>query len=179
VVKNQERQSALLECADDKMRHQVMQILDEFKQELDDHREAINDNTNETQSISQYVNLLNAKIDRIAERLDELTLLVKGKPAEREFKLTPLNNREKEVFMVLYTLTQTRPYTTYREIARKIALSEALVGSYITNLIEKGIPVLKKYADGTVYLRLEEDFRKAQATKNIVGVNSTLASWTN
>ena len=72
---------------------------------------------------------------------------------------------------------ETKTYTTYREIARKIALSESLVGSYVTNLIEKGIPVVKKYGDGRVYLRLEDDFRREQAKNNIAGVNTRLTRW--
>lgn len=155
----------------------VLAVLDLVREELDDHREAINEGANETQATFQFVQLLNDKIERLAERVDELTLLVKGKRERPEFNITPLNGREKELFLVLYTITEAKTYATYREIARKLAWSESLVGSYVTNLIEKGVPVLKKYADGTVYLRLEEDFRREQARNNIVGVDSRLTRW--
>jgi DNA-binding CsgD family transcriptional regulator len=96
---------------------------------------------------------------------------------EKKFEIQPLTKREKEVFYALYVLTEEKRYTTYKAVARRACYSENLVASYITNLIEKGIPIVKKYANRTAYLSLNPDFREIQAKENIVGVNTLLTHW--
>jgi len=154
----------------------VTAILDQVREELDDHRVSINENTNELQSNHSYLALIERKMDKLAERLDEITLLVKGKHQTSNFTITPLNQKEKDVFFGLYSLTEGRE-TTYKEIARKLCQTDTLVGSYITNMIEKGIPVLKTYRKGIIYLQLDDEFRKIQAKQNIVGLNTRLTYW--
>lgn len=152
-------------------------ILEAFREELDDHREAINETTNEVQTTNTYLDAVNDKLDKMASRLDELTLLVKGKKEERKISFSPLTKREKEVFQTLFTLCEFAPYATYREIARKLCITETLAAQYVTNIVEKGIPVLKKYHEGKVYLKLDSTFRDLQAKENVVGLNSLLSNW--
>jgi len=156
---------------------QFKPVLELFREELDNHREAINENTVEMQSSYDVVNELNRKIDKLAERLDELTLLVKGKKESKSLSIIPLTLREKEVFLALYTLCESQPNATYRQIARKLAMTEQLVASYISSMFEKGVPVLKRYFGGMVYLKLDDEFRQSQAKNNVVGVNTLLKYW--
>ena len=109
--------------------------------------------------------------------LDELHLAVNGGKAKKEFKITPLTNKEKEVFMALYSLGEVQPFVSYRQIAKKVRSSENLVASYITNLIEKGVPIIKKYDGGIAYIKLDDLFRQVQAKENLVGVNTVLSYW--
>lgn len=152
-------------------------VLEAFREELDDHREAINENTNEIQAGHEYFEALNNKLDKLSARLDELTLLVKGKKENRQFQFSPLTKREKDVFQTLFFLCELAPYSTYKEVARRLGLSEALVAQYVTNMIEKGIPVLKKYHENKVFLKIEPSFRDLQLKENIVGLNSLLSNW--
>lgn len=156
---------------------QVKKVLEAFREELDDHRSAINENTNEIQAGHEYFEALNNKLDKLSSRLDELTIIVKGKKEVSKFKFAPLTKREKEVFQTLFFLCELAPYATYREIARKLCTSESLTAQYITNMVEKGIPVMKKYHEGKVYLRIDPVFRDLQLKENIVGLNSLLSNW--
>ncbi len=156
---------------------QLCVVLSQFREELDDHREAINENTTELQSNYDLINELYKKVDKLSEKLDELTLLVKGSKEQKKFVFSPLTEKEKSVFFALYNSTQSGNSVSYRQIARITGLPEQLVASYISTIIEKGVPLLKQYSGGNVYLRIEEDFRQEQTKKNIVGINTTLNCW--
>ena len=70
------------------------------KTELDDHLDAINQNTAEAQANQGWLSELDAKINKLSERLDEIELLINPDRARKmDVKLTP---REQEVFMALY-----------------------------------------------------------------------------
>jgi len=170
-------QEALLSSDQVVFKTKVKMILEAFREEVDDHREAINENTNELQTTNEYLGAVNEKLDKMAARLDELTLLVKGKKEETKLSFSPLTKREKEVFQTLFTLCEFAPYATYKEIARKLCITEPLAAQYVTNMVEKGIPVLKKYHEGKVYLKLDPVFRDLQAKENVIGLNSLLSNW--
>lgn len=157
-------------------RFEVTSVIDQFREELDDYREAINENTNEIQANYEFISELNKKIDRLTERLDELTLLFKGKKEGTKFNVIPLSKKEKEIFQAIYELGEQN-HVTYRQISRKLALPEQLIASYVTNIIEKGVLVLKKYVSGIVYLQLDHEFRQFQAKENIVRINTSLNYW--
>ena len=149
--------------------------VEQIKEELEDHLTAINENTNEIQSNYEYLNELDQKIDKINSRLDQIQLFLQEKSSfeiEKEpiFDIQELSNKEKEVFLVLYTLDDQSKGTTYTEIARKLMLTETLVGNYILNMIGKGIPIIKTYIEGKAHLKLDSDFKRAQAKSNIVRI---------
>jgi len=152
-------------------------VLESMREELDDHRLAINETTQETVAQNELVNELNAKLDKLWERVDELTLLIKGEKPEVEFKVEPLTEREKEVFKAFYDVTETQPCASYEQVARKCLQSKEIVQNYVTTMIEKGVPILKKYDGTKVFVYLEPKFRAAQAKKNIVGLTIPLSCW--
>ena len=57
---------------------------------------------------------------------------------------------------------------TYEEIAKKLGLTKELVASYVTNLVIKGVPVIKKYSDSIIYVILDSKFKASQAKRNII-----------
>ena len=147
-------------------------IIKELKEELEDHLTAINENTTEIQSNYEFLNELDQKIDKLSSRLDQIQLFLQENSNfqfdhEPIFEIQDLNNKEKEVFLVLYTLDDQSHGVTYTEIARKLMLSETLVGNYILNMIGKGIPIIKCYINGKAHLKLDSDFKRAQAKSNI------------
>ncbi len=163
------------------VRVKLTRSFEQVKEQFEDHLVAINENTNEIQSNFEYICELDRKIDKLSEKIDELNMLLRQQrgedTGEKKFELQPLTKKEKEVFYALYILTEGRRFATYKEIARRACYSENLVASYITSLIEKGIPIVKKYADRTAYLSLNPEFRQLQAKENIVGVNTLLTHW--
>lgn len=172
-----QKQDVLIDDKQVSLKAEVKSFVKDMKDELDEHRDAINNNTNEIQSNYEYLCAINEKIEKLSERLDTLSMLLNGSKDKKEFKVSPLTKKEKEVFMALYTLGDSRSFVTYKEMARKLCMTESLVSNYITNIVEKGIPVLKKYAGGIVYLKLDSKFREKQAKENIVGINTLLSYW--
>jgi hypothetical protein len=154
---------------------------EQVKEQFEDHLEAINENTNEIHSNFEYLCEMDRKIEKLAEKVDELNHLIREQRGEKvekkKFDLRPLTKKEKEIFYALYVLTEGRRFTTYKEISRRSCFSEELVSSYMASLIEKGIPVLKRYAKKKAYVALDPCFREIQARENIVGVNTLLTHW--
>ncbi len=177
MVEIRDKQELLLSSEGVVFRQQVEQVLECYREELDDHRLAINENTNEIAATNEFLNELNLKLDKMAERLDELTLLVKGARQEKKFDVRPLSGKEKEVFQALYLLTESQPFVSYDQLARKTCLTKELVMSYVTSMIQKGVPLLKRYEGNSVFMRVEPNFREKQAKENILGINSLLTSW--
>lgn len=158
-------------------RRQASTVLECMREELDDHRLAINENTAELEAQNEVLGNLHRKLDKLAERVDELTLLVKGESEQPRFVVQPLSAREKETFHALYELTATQPFASYEQIARKALLSRELVACYVTGLLQKGVPLVKKYDGNRVYLRIDPRFRDLQAKNNVVGLDAPLTCW--
>jgi hypothetical protein len=153
--------------------------LQSVKGQFEEHLDAINENTNEIQSNFEYLCMLDKKIDKLTEKMEEFTMLLKKEQGivDKEFKFLPLTKKEKDVFFALYVLCQEKEFVCYKDLSRHLCESEGLVSSYITNLVEKGIPIHKKYAGKVALLSLDQEFRQQQAKKNIVGLNTKLTHW--
>ena len=150
---------------------------DAVKEELDGHLDSINENTNEIQANYEYMCELDSKIDKLSERIDEITMVLRRiagnalLPKEPEYQIKPLTRAEKEVFTELYTLEQEERAITYQIVARRLALTIDMVQNHVSNLIEKGVPICKKYSESEVYIYLDEQFKAIQTRKNLVGVH--------
>ena len=141
--------------------------------EFEDHLDAVNENTNEIQTNFEYLCKLDNKIIKLNERIDEIHLILSkltGKKTYKKSKLEnidPLTTKEKSVFMNLYT--EQAPIT-YSELAKKLKMPIPLVREYITNLIEKGIPIQKIYKHTRPYIFLDPKFKNLQAKRNILKI---------
>ena len=142
-----------------------------IREEFDDHRESINDNTNEIEANYELLCKLDAKVDRIEEQLEQLQLSLSqflGNPSQPLSQASiELDEREKDVFLVLYTAADEK-LLTYRDIATVMKESEFLVRGYITNMIEKGVPITKRYVNDVAYVSFGRHFKDRQAKENIV-----------
>ena len=167
----------LLSSDADVFRQQLSVVLSCMREELDDHRLAINENTDELVATNEFMNEVSRRLDKLAERLDEITLLIKGKKDEKKFEIQPLTDKEKEIFHALYVLTESQPYASYEQISRKTLLTKNIVMDHVTRMLQKGVPVLKKLDGTTVFLKLDPEFKQLQAKQNIVGLNSRLTAW--
>lgn len=177
MVDIRDKQEVLLSSDASVFRQQISTVLECMREELDDHRLAVNENTDELSATNEFMNELNRKIDKIAERVDELFLSVKGVKAEKKFELMPLSEKEKVVFQALYVLTESQPFASYDQVARRTSLSKSIVMDHITSMMQKGVPVIKKLDGTTIFLKLDADFRQLQAKENLVGLNALLTAW--
>jgi hypothetical protein len=163
---------------------QVSEVVSSFREELDEYKEVINENTAEIQTNFSYLSQIDHKIQRLTERLDELSLIVsqlnpavQAKGDEEPVRVTPLTSREKEVFFALYTMGHTQPYASYSQLAKRLLMSESQVASFVACLVSKGVPIKKKYHLNQAFIALEDGFRELQARENVVGLNAKLNAW--
>ncbi len=145
-----------------------------IREEFDDHRESINDSTNEIEANYELLCKLDAKVDRLQEQVEKFHLSLSrflGDSSQHLSALSissiELDEREKEVFLVLYTASNQKPLS-YREIAAATRESEFLVRGYVTNIVEKGVPIVKRYINDVAYISLDHAFKDRQAKENIV-----------
>src|SRR3989338_517590 len=76
-------------------------LLAQLREELDEHRTAINENTDEIQSNYAYIQELGNKIDQLAQRFEHMEALLQN---QSKHSITqPLTYEEKQVFLALYT----------------------------------------------------------------------------
>lgn len=177
VVEIRDKQELLLSSDADVFRQELSVVLSCMREELDDHRLAVNENTDELAATNGFLNELSRKLDKLVERVDELTLHVRGRKEEKKFQIEPLTNKEKEVFQALYVLTESQPYASYEHVARKTMLAKGVVMDLVTCMIQKGVPIVKKLDGTTVFLKLDQEFRQLQAKNNVIGLNSLLSAW--
>jgi Fic family protein len=145
-----------------------------IREEFDDHLESINENTGEIQTNYEYLCRLDAKIEKLNDKVDQLQhwmSRITGLPVEEDevgkIQLTP---EEKQIFLVVYTTSRERP-VTYADIGKALHMSEFLVRSYVTSLVEKGIPVCKQYIRNTAYLSLDSRFKELQTKHNVLSIS--------
>ena len=145
----------------------------EIKQEFEEHLQAINENTNEISANYEYICELERKLDKLSERVDQIQMYFESYSGnyiarKNNFDVKKLNRREQEVFLVIYTLEEEKGSLTYGDIAKKLGISEQLAGNYVTSIIEKGVPIIKRYINSKPFLRLDPEFKTLQAKENIL-----------
>jgi hypothetical protein len=155
-----------------------------IRDQLEEHRQTINENTCEIESNHAYLGQLGEKLDVLGRQLAAVTEsltkagLLKAEAIAEDAGIEPLTPKEKEVFQALYVLSESQTCVTYKDIGRKLGMPEKLAADYVSSLIEKRIPVSKNYmGSGVVLLHLDEGFRQRQARENIVGINPVLTYW--
>ena len=145
----------------------------QIRHEIEEHLQAINENTNEIAANYEYTCEFESKLDKLSERIDNIQMYLESCQgnfiAKRSnFDVKRLNRREQEVFLVIYTLEEEKGSVTYEDISRKLGMSEQLASNYITSLIEKGVPIIKRYTNSRPHLRLDPEFKTLQAKENIL-----------
>ena len=144
-----------------------------IKHEFEEHLQAINENTNEISANYEYICELESKIDRLSARVDSIQMYIESGSSNftakrSEFDVKRLNRREQEVFLVIYTLEEEFGSVTYSDIAKRLDISEQLAGSYVTSMIEKGVPIIKRYINSKPHMKLDPEFKTLQAKENIL-----------
>ncbi len=159
----------LVSCASDfdVLKTELRGALKGIREEFDEHLDAINQTAEEVQANCESLCRLEEKVERLGSRVEQLCLMLDGSLREEQPEIA-LSAKEKEVFLVLYTADQS---VTYAEIAAGIRESEFLVRTYITSLIQKGVPVRKFYRNNVVQLELSPRFRELQTRNNLLNIS--------
>ncbi len=152
------------------IRLHLKSAFDKIKLQFEEHLEAINENTNEIQAnyhmlkeLEEKMGELHAKIESIQLHLSRLSPSFEYKN-DVPFDIQPLSINEKRLLQVLLA---TSRFLSYGELAKTMNLSVSLIRSYVTNLIGKGVPVIKKYLGGKPFVTVDEKFRELQEREDI------------
>ncbi|MEK6869570.1 MAG: hypothetical protein AABX74_05030 [Nanoarchaeota archaeon] len=152
------------------------EALESVKQELDEHLEALNENTSEIQSSYSCINELNDKLEKLAERIEAIEIFMQQhsnfNAIEKSFSIQPLTKTEQYVFLVIYALEDEKGLVSCADIRKKTGLAMDIVNEYIARLVEKGIPLMKKYVNNIAYIRLNPEFKAIQAKENILCIDT-------
>jgi len=156
----------------------IKKALVRTKEGLDQHLDTINQNTNEIQSNYEYLTRLEAKLEAVNEKLETLMLRLNeidtGDKAEGKIDL---GYDEKKIFLAIYKYSTTERFVSYADVAKRLNMPLSLVRFYITNLIEKGVPIVKKYQHREILVSLDPVFREAQAKENLVNINESITKY--
>ena len=163
VIKNKKEEKTDLTT----LKQGIKKSFDAVKFELNEHLDSINQNSSEIHSIYNFLSELDAKIDKMNERLDSIQL---STTTETTFEID-LTHREQEVFLVLYSEDRI----TAKEISRRLGFSDEMVNRYVYNLISKGVPILREYQKDIVYLCLDLKFKDIQARKNVLKIDESVS----
>lgn len=145
-----------------------------IRHEFEEHLQAINENTNEIAANYECICEIENRLDKLGARVDQIQMYLESQQSgisvtrKKEFDVKRLNRREQEVFLVIYTLEEEKGSVSYSDIAEKIGISEQLAGNYVTSIIEKGVPIIKRYVNSRPFIRLDPEFKTLQAKENIL-----------
>ena len=158
------------------MDSELKEALKYIKNELDGHLDAINENTGEIQTSYECVNEVNDKLEKLTERIESIEIFLQQHSnftaIEKTFDIKPLTKTEQHVFLVIYALEDEKGLVSYADIIKKTGLPGYVVSEYIARLIEKGIPLMKKYLNNIPYIKLNPEFKRMQAKENILCIDT-------
>lgn len=135
-----------------------------IKRILEEHLSAINENTAEIQGFFDYLQEVEQKVERLTHRLDQLQL---SQHVEK-LVITPLNQQEKKLFLILYT--EEMPLS-YHELAERVQMPVAVIQDCISALVSKGIPFQRSYFNNRLFLKLDSSFKDRQAKENLINLS--------
>ena len=136
------------------------------RQALEEHLTAINENTSEIQSLFDFLQELDVKIEKVSQRLDQLQLS-QGVPLPKP-TVEPLNQTEKKVFLVLYT--EETPLS-FHELAAKANLPNSIIPECVSSLASKGIPFSRTFCNEQLFIKIDSVFKELQAKENIINLS--------
>ncbi|GEM_PF-4162849 len=151
----------------------VKQVLDTMRDELDDHRQTINENTTEIETVFEFLSALEAKFDNVQQLVERLALSLQ----EPQQLIGALNRREKAVCQSLFLLGKTKPWVSCEELAKHCQISREVLAATLAGLVTKHVPVMKKYDHTRAYAQLAPSFREQQAKHNVIKADCQLIQW--
>lgn len=157
-----------------KLRKELKLVFSKIKEELDDHLESINQNTLEVQSNFEYISRLSNKVDKLTQKIENIELMLKEniKTQKKEELHTLLITREEEeILALLLDSTSKNTLLDYTQIADKLQISSLYAASLVGSLMEKGVPIEKKYSNGVALLELNNEFFEKKLKYNILTMN--------
>lgn len=150
-----------------KVKHDIGSEVQQLKEECEDHLQAINENTEELAHVQNSLELTDQKIEKLNSRIDNIHMMFNQLLWQTKIRID-LDMQEQMLFQLLCSYND---FLTGGFVAEKIQLPTAVMRETITALIDKGVPVMMKESEGTIFVKLEPEFRKLQRTNKIIKIN--------
>ncbi|MBW2971762.1 hypothetical protein KY359_01875 [Candidatus Woesearchaeota archaeon] len=146
--------------------------VERIRQDLEEHFEAINANTNEQEIQNSFICEIDNRLNKVEEKVDELHFLLKQLVLRAKLSVE-LSKDEQRVFLILYTHEK---FMKPDEIGLKAFLEKELVEEALTSMMDKGLPFEREILDGAVYFRMNKDFKLRQAKESIIKIDADVTS---
>ncbi len=146
--------------------------LSSFKDELEDHFNTLNDNTTEIDIQNNFICEIDNRITKMEEKVDSLHFLLKQLVTKSSLSVD-LSKDEQRVFLILYTHEK---FMRSNAVAEKALLSEGVTEEVLSAVMDKGVPLEREIIDGTVYFRMNSEFKLKQAKENMIKIDSDVTS---
>lgn len=137
---------------------EVIGALKEVREELDEHLDALNQNTSEIATVQEYVSEIDLKIEKLTERIDALqALMLAQTPASKN--ALKLNSKEQDVLQVLQASGEPMIST---EIGKLCGLTPDMAAQTLYCLKQKGVHILAQNMNDQTYYALDLRFKIPQ-----------------
>ncbi len=143
-----------------------------IREEIDEHLQAINDNTSEQEIHNTYICEIDNRLTKIEEKVDQLHFLLRQLVSRAKLSVE-LSKDEQRIFLILYTHGK---FMKTNEISARTWLDLDIVEESLASMLDKGIPVEREILDGNVYFRLNKEFRLRQAKESIIKIDTDVTS---
>ncbi len=151
------------------MNKNIRHAFSKIKEEMEDHLQAINENSSETQSVYDYIAEVEEKIDKLNERIDTLHLMFRSLRPDYE-----LSKKEKKVYLIINSIGE-KSALSYADVSRKLNMNELEVRSCVASMIEKGIPILVSEIEGKTFFNIDKKFKDIQERENILNIEEDIS----
>ncbi|MFC1723585.1 hypothetical protein ACFL0V_05585 [Nanoarchaeota archaeon] len=142
----------------------------ELREELDEHLDAINRNTEEISIQNSAVCEIDHRLIKLEEKMDKLCFMFKQLLSNSLISVN-LTKEEQRTFLMLYT---TEGFQSADEINKKSDLDMSDIEDSLMSLMDKGVPVEREIIDQKLFFRLNEEFKQKQARDNIVKIDTEI-----
>ena len=111
-------------------------------------------------------------IKKTDEKSSDISSFVKGLKKELKSRFKRLTKQEFYIFSLLYTLTEEKPNSvTYKDIALKAGISESSVRDYVSRLINKKIPIIKRRINNkSIILEIPRELKHLETLDSLASI---------
>jgi len=134
-----------------------------IREELDEHLDALNQNTNEIATLHEYVSELDLRLEKVTERLDALqALMLAQTPTVKSVRLT---SKEESIVQIL--VNSTEPLASVA-IAKLVGFTPDMAAQTLYALKQKGVPVQSQTLGEQTFYAIDAAFRELQRGRIVI-----------
>ncbi|MBI1970309.1 hypothetical protein HYS47_01035 [Candidatus Woesearchaeota archaeon] len=152
------------------LNQRIQQEFSGVKDELDEHLLAINENTRDIETQQNVLDVLDEKMEKLNMRVDTMQRMFRNFIMQTKVRID-LSINEQKLFIILYEFGKYVPLTY---LLSKTLIESAELEDCLAALSDKGIPIERRTIGEKIYVKMDEDFRKLQASEPIVRVSQSV-----